>query len=282
MKQGHFFRPAHLKAFGRALRAARGEAGMTLDGLAEATGISKSYLAHIETARAPGAPSEAKLRAIARALGVEARELLEAGDWLRTPASVRKAIARGEAPRRGDGAIDLDKVMGKEEVNKSRYGDMMPAMRVPLINRVAAGAAGEFGDLSYPAGVADAYVAAPDLPELPAAGLFAVKVLGDSMMPEYREGEVIIVGPGEARDGEDCVVRLGEAENFATTFKRVFFERGEDGEVVGMRLVPLNPAHAERRVGLEEVTGVYPMEYRLVPRRGEARAAGKASEKLKG
>jgi len=43
------------------------------------------------------------------------------------------------------------------------------------------------------------------------------------MMPEYAEGEILIVGPfmdGE-EDGRDCVVRTGERENFATAFNGV-------------------------------------------------------------
>ncbi len=113
-------RPPSLKAFGKALRRARVGAGMTLDSLAEATGISKPYLAHIETARAPGPPSEGKLKALARALGIEARVLVEAGDWLHTPASVRKAVVRGAGPRRGDGAIDLDVLMGTKHEDAKR------------------------------------------------------------------------------------------------------------------------------------------------------------------
>ncbi len=60
----------------------------------------------------------------------------------------------------------------------------------------------------------------------------------------------------------------------------MFFEReGEEG----VRLVLLNPAHEERRVLLETVTGIYPMVYRLVPRLAPAQVAGKkASEELKG
>jgi phage repressor protein C with HTH and peptisase S24 domain len=151
--------------------------------------------------------------------------------------------------------------------------------RVPVINKVAAGAAGEFGDLSYPAGVADAYVGVPEGAEGLGAA-FGVKITGDSMMPEYGEGELIVVGPGDPKDGDDCVVRLGPGENFATTFKRVFFVKGKDGEAEGVRLVPLNGAHAERRVKLEEVTGIYPLMYRLVPRK--ARAKVKASERMTG
>ena len=88
---------------------------------------------------------------------------------------------------------------------------------------------GSLGIWSYPtAGVADAYVGVPEGVEGLAAA-FGVKIVGDSMMPEYAEGELIVVGPGDARDGDDCVVRLGPAENFATTFKRIFYVKDESG-----------------------------------------------------
>jgi SOS-response transcriptional repressor LexA len=138
---------------------------------------------------------------------------------------------------------------------------------VPLINRVAAGGPAEFTDLGYPAGVADQYIPVPDLPATPVSAAFALKVIGDSMVPDYSDGEIIIVGPGEPRDGDDCVVRLGELLNFATTFKRIYFVHDDQGQAVAVRLAPINPAHAERTVPLEQVTGIYPLLYRLVPGR---------------
>jgi transcriptional regulator with XRE-family HTH domain len=166
MPQGEFPRRPHdLAELGKLLRAARkawrGSAGevMTLDELARRTGISKPYLSNIETARAPGPPSEEKLRQLAGALGLEAGSLVAAGDWLRTPESVRRAFlaAHGEeeVPRRGDGAIDLDRMLGnaKHETRNAKqgaateggavtHGDTLGVRNVPLINRVAAGKAG--------------------------------------------------------------------------------------------------------------------------------------------
>ena len=48
--------PNGLRAFGKSLRTLREGRGMTLDSLAQATGISKPYLSQIETARTPGPP----------------------------------------------------------------------------------------------------------------------------------------------------------------------------------------------------------------------------------
>ena len=153
-------------------------------------------------------------------------------------------------------------------------GDAIPLRSVPLINRVAAGQPAEYTDLDYPAGVADNYIHAPDLPEAPMASAFALRIAGDSMAPDYVEGEIIVLGPptdihgqGVVNDGDDCVVRLADQANFATTFKRVFFARNDAGEVTGLRLAPINLKHAERTVAIEQVTGIYPLLYRLVPAR---------------
>jgi len=309
-------RPRSLGELGGWLRRRREELGLTLDDLAGKTGISKPYLSNIETARAPGPPLEEKLRRVAGALGLDEGELAAAGDWLRTPESVRRMVA-GEWMRRKDGTIDLDAGFGGEadggrkHVGHAQRGPYpaghgtpksdayaaglrprqsaaswegpLPVREVPVINKVAAGKASEFGDMNYPAGVADEYVPAPDLPGASVKSAFALKVSGDSMMPEYAEGEIIIVGPGEAMDGDDCVVRLGEGENFATTFKRVFFVRdagmGGGGEVTGVRMVALNPKYAERVVRLEEVSGVYPLMYRMLPaKRGVRDERGKGEE----
>ena len=60
------------------VRDLRKNAGMTLDALAEATGISKSYLWEIENRQAAPRPSAEKLSAIAGVFSVTVDYLLEA------------------------------------------------------------------------------------------------------------------------------------------------------------------------------------------------------------
>src|SRR5262249_20154948 len=122
---------------------------------------------------------------------------------------------------------------------------------VPVINRVAAGYPSDFTDLSYPRGVADDYVACPEVHDEQA---FAARVHGDSMTPKYNEGDIVIFSPAAApRSGDDCFVRFADGH---TTFKRVFFETDEDNTAV-IRLQPRNERYRPQTVAAEQVTGLY-------------------------
>ncbi len=272
------WRPPSVAALGAALRRRREDRGLTLDTLAAATGISKPYLSNIETARLVGPPSEEKLRVLAHALELPTDALLLAADWLRTPATIRTLLSRNEnLPRREDGAIDLDALLHTKAApappaRHSSEGELLGVRQIPLINRIAAGRPTAFGDMDYPRGVGDAYVPAP-APESPDAPpdmptcLFALRVSGDSMEPDYHEGDILFVGSGDGAldDGTDCVVRMGESGDYATTFKRIQFLRDHAGEATAVRLVPLNPSHAPWTVPLEDISGIYPVVYRLLP-----------------
>ncbi len=119
-------------------------------------------------------------------------------------------------------------------------------------------------------GVADRYVpvpaaftAAPPADTDDAQASFALEIVGDSMAPDYAAGDVVILGAGTPRDGDDCLVRLGERESFATTFKRIHFLPAEAAEPTHLRLVPLNPRHVERQVALDQVTGLFPARWKM-------------------
>ena len=136
-------------------------------------------------------------------------------------------------------------------------------IEVPLINSVAAGLPSDFSDLGYPARTADEYIRSPDIRDPDA---FAARVVGESMLPEYREGDLVIFSPSKpARSGQDCFVRV--EPDHQTTFKRVFFETS-DGRTVDVegvdgvraervRLQPLNPRFAPLTLAREDVAGVY-------------------------
>ncbi|MCC6680052.1 MAG: helix-turn-helix domain-containing protein [Phycisphaeraceae bacterium] len=121
--------------------------------------------------------------------------------------------------------------------------------KVPLINKVAAGYPRDFTDLDYPARVADDYVPAYGIEDPDA---FAAAVVGASMEPAYREGDVVVFSPlADVFDGCDCFVRL--EPDHESTFKRIFFDGG--GSMI--RLQPLNPTFAPRIVKRGHVAGLY-------------------------
>jgi transcriptional regulator with XRE-family HTH domain len=67
------------KVLQKKVRDLRRGAGMTLDALAEATGISKSYLWEIENRQSAPRPSAEKLAAIAEVFSITVDYLLEEG-----------------------------------------------------------------------------------------------------------------------------------------------------------------------------------------------------------
>lgn len=251
------------------VRRRRLELDWSLAQLASAAVCSKAYLSAIENDRLAHPPSRRMLEAIERALGIEGGELVRLGEWQATPAGVKAEFAR-LAARRADGAVNLDALyrsgaLGRIDQTSAAEMAVMKLTQVPLINKVAAGYPTEFTDLEYPAKIADEYVPYPADPEgLDDADAFAATVVGESMMPEYREGDVIVFSPArEPSDGDDCFVRL--LPDHHTTFKRVFFEEG--GRV---RLQPLNPAFAAAVVEREQVSGIWPAVYRMQRLNGAA------------
>lgn len=269
--------------WGGRLRKLRLERGLTLEELASRAGCTKGYLSGIENSKRD-VPSDDIVLMLERALGLEEGELARAAGWEKTPEHVRREVmrlaAREAAQREREkklatmlkgsaldesgqlrGALDdayrsgaLHRLAGVHEEaqsgKKQNTESVVPTFlrsEIPLINQVAAGYPREFTDLGYPARIADEYVRAPDIDDPDA---FAARVVGDSMLPEYREGDVVVFSPArEIRDGMDCFARL--EPDGETTFKRVYFEGSN------IRLQPLNPAYSPKVVDREMVGGLY-------------------------
>lgn len=128
---------------------------------------------------------------------------------------------------------------------------MLP-MEVPLINKVTAGYPADFTDMGYPVRIADEYVRAPDLNDPDA---FAARVVGDSMEPNYREGDIVVFSPArEIVDGMDCFVRLERDDE--STFKRIYFQKDDAGNEM-IRIQPINNAYPPMTLPREAVAGLY-------------------------
>jgi repressor LexA len=266
---------------GQIISARRRELGLTLQQLADAVGCAKSYLSMIEHDRRPGPPRDELLERLEGALKLDRGSLIQAARWQSTPAEVRREVSQLHGDRRAaqrlaeiltqsrggvarKTALDeayrngelkrLIERLSPDEAKGSAMARVALALpvEVPLINKVAAGYPREFTDLGYPARVADEYVRTPDIADPDA---FACRVVGDSMAPEYREGDVVIFSPARAvKSGMDCFARI--EPDHESTFKRVYFDSGNDGGEL-IRLQPLNPAYAARVFPREQVAGLY-------------------------
>ena len=267
---------------GSLLRSVRENAGLTQDALARAAACSKAYLSLVESGRRT--LSIDKAQAIEAALEIHDGRLQAALNWQRVPAVIRAQVeieqSRSAAMHHGlreamrssnplarlrelvEPIDDGDRNAGSELAAAwpaAATGNIMSsAMRpIPIINKVAAGYPREFTDLDYPASIADDYLSCPDVSD---PNAFAARVVGDSMEPDYHEGDVVVFSPEAKMDSEggaDCFVRL--ERDAQTTFKRVYIEEG--GRM--LRLQPLNSAYPPSIVPREDVAGLYAAVYVL-------------------
>lgn len=275
---------------GPLLRIQRQARGRSLSEIADRVGCAKSYLSAIETGRRP-APRGELLERLESVLGFEPGVLVRAAHRAGLPEPLRQEMQNLETDRREatrvarllagaivdqDGRLTgaLDKAYrsgalhqfverfiasdtgagtDSDAAKRAAGAELVDLpVEVPLINSVSAGYPREFTDLGYPARVADEYVRCPDLSDPDA---FAARVVGDSMEPAYHAGDVVIFSPSKTlKSGQDCFARI--EPDHETTFKRVYFERGERGEEV-IRLQPINSRYAPRVLPRERVAGLY-------------------------
>lgn len=262
---------------------------MSLQQLADLVGCSRSHLCMLENGDR-GAGGDVGLDLVGRiesALGLEPDALGQLVRWAATPKEVRGEMERMRESQREaadelrsfiddlrgpEGGLDAAHRSGKlrsliarlddgasgvarggniDERHRGAGAAMLPR-QVPLINSVAAGYPREFTDLGYPARTSETYVRTLDVDDPDA---FAARVVGDSMLPEYREGDIVVFSPNRPlKSGMDCFVRLERDQE--TTFKRVKLEGAAGAERI--RLVALNPAYAERVLEREDVAFMCP------------------------
>lgn len=116
---------------------------------------------------------------------------------------------------------------------------------IPLLGFAQAGAGGFFDDGGFPAGQGWDVVDFPAAPDRN-AGCYALEVQGESMMPLYRDGDVLIVEPGaQVRRGDRVVVKTRDGEVMAKVLQRQTSRTIE--------LMSLNPEHPNRSFDLGEI-----------------------------
>ena len=85
---------------------------------------------------------------------------------------------------------------------------------------------------------------------------FALRVLDDSMEPEFRQGCIIVIDPtGHARDGSYVLAREPADGDRDETDGYLFRQLAGSAER-GWQLRPLNPAYASCDAKLSDISGV--------------------------
>lgn len=121
----------------------------------------------------------------------------------------------------------------------------VPLATVPLIGFAQAGAGGYFDDAGFPVGEGWDMVEFPSAPNVQ-GGCYALEVQGESMMPLYRDGDILIIQPdAPVRRGDRVVVKTRDGEVMCKTLQR-HTARSID-------LLSINTDHPPRHFELSDV-----------------------------
>jgi phage repressor protein C with HTH and peptisase S24 domain len=120
------------------------------------------------------------------------------------------------------------------------------ARRIPLIGLAQAGDGGFFDDAGFPAGAGWDEIVFPNVAD---ENAYALEIPGDSMLPAYRDGDVVIVSPNSpVRRGDRVVVKTRDGEVLAKELKR------RTAKTIELRSI--NPEHPDRSFEAKDVQWV--------------------------
>jgi phage repressor protein C with HTH and peptisase S24 domain len=127
--------------------------------------------------------------------------------------------------------------------NQNLHNNLRP---VPLLGFAQAGRGGFFDDGGFPVGQGWDEIVFPNLSDDSA---YALRVSGESMLPLYRDGDIIVVSPAATiRRGDRIVVKTSDGEVMAKVLKRQ--------SATEMQLGSLNPEHGDRTMAMRDVDWV--------------------------
>ena len=117
---------------------------------------------------------------------------------------------------------------------------------MPLLGLAQAGAGGFFTDAGFPSGVGWDEV---EFPNVGNDHSYALEISGDSMLPVYRDGDIIVVNPeAPVRRGDRIVVKTKAGEVLAKELRR------QTGKTIELR--SLNAEHEDRTFSMDDVEWV--------------------------
>ena len=135
-----------------------------------------------------------------------------------------KRVARDGKPR-WPTTESLAKILSATGAGMNEFVSLMSetpgtsvTQRIPVIGYTQAGQAGYFDDAGYPSGKGWDEVEFPDVGD---PHVYALEINGDSMMPVYRDGDVVVVSPqAQIRRNDRVVLKTVEGEVMAKVLSR--------------------------------------------------------------
>ncbi|MGE3830680.1 MAG: helix-turn-helix transcriptional regulator [Parvibaculaceae bacterium] len=124
-----------------------------------------------------------------------------------------------------------------------RKGQPPKRRQIPLIGFAQAGKGGYFDDSGFPIGGSWDEIESPGIIDQNA---YAVEIQGDSMMPVYREGDIVIVSPSTSiRKGDRVIVKTSDGQVMAKILQRQSAKTVE--------LASFNPEHETRSLEMKDI-----------------------------
>lgn len=137
---------------------------------------------------------------------------------------------------------------GYQEVDRDELPPRWRGRFLPVIGRLSAGEGVDTAEAeTHPPGWADSFVAFEDAP----SGAFALRVVGDSMEPDYADGDMVIVDPDRQVDsGVACVLVSEDGERRARL--KILSKKGRQ-----VFLLSTNPKHPPLKIPLKKLIAAY-------------------------
>jgi len=239
-------------AISERIREIRRRRGLTQAELAERLGVQQKKISDIERGRT--LPNPEFLIAVRERMGVTIDWLLT-GEGPQEVSEVESALSldRGRIGRIFRELNDLLKEGGLEEYlaeEQAAYDGAAGGRLIPVFDIEGKHEMPYHGEL--PIRISERHAAVP--PSFDDPDAFACRLHGDSMVPEFSEGDILIFSPAAEVCGGDYVcARIGEH----STFRQMF----PDGDIV--RLAAVNRRYPELRVAHVEVSAVFRLVYRI-------------------
>ncbi len=115
--------------------------------------------------------------------------------------------------------------------------------RIPVVGLTEAGVGGFFDDSGHPVG--HGWDEVP-FPEIGDPNAYALEISGESMLPVYRDGDLVVVSPAaQIRRGDRVVVKTSKGEVMAKQLSRKTARKIE--------LTSLNPAYPARELDIDQI-----------------------------